>query len=107
MDKNKLGLFGLWLNIGGALMSAVSIKEYQGAYTKSLVSGIQYHYALISSIGVKIGLFLIILGFVFQIYEKRMKEGEKELLSTTIISFSFVTFIIYLVVNVIAVFLFY
>ena len=106
MTKKQIGTLGLVINSIGVLVSAVSIRESDG-YTESLRSGIQYHLASISSIGLKLGLFLIILGFVFQIYERGIKDGAKELTSTAVITYSFVTLLIYLLINFIAVFLFY
>lgn len=106
MDKNKIGIWGLVINSLGVLISAVSFREDPNVYTPSLRSGIQYHPALVSSIGFKLGLFLIILGFVFQIYGKVMKEGEKEPTPTMILTYSFVAFIVYVLINFFSAFLF-
>lgn len=106
MNRKQIGTWGLVINSLGVLISAVSIRESDG-YTESLRSGVHYHLASISLIGLKLGLFLIILGFVFQIYERGMKDGKKESTPTMIITYSFVTFIIYLLINFIALFLFY
>ena len=85
MRKEKVGIIGLLISSFGALVSALSFAENSGGYVKSSFSGIQYHIAIVSSYGFKIGLFLMILGFLFQILEKVYKENL-EISSSTLIA---------------------
>jgi hypothetical protein len=76
MSKDRIGITGLALSALGALISSVSLVQYQGSFVTSLQSGIQYHPAFISSVGFNIGLFLLILGFVLQIRERTMQKTD-------------------------------
>ncbi len=76
MKKRTVGVLGLIISSIGALFSAVSITEYSGSYIRSVSSGIQYHPAFISHYGFMLGLYLMTLGFSFQILEKMHPENE-------------------------------
>lgn len=68
-DPRIIGVLGLLTGSFGAIISALSLTAGDGNQT-SIVSGIDYHIALISDIGFKIGFFFLILGFVLQVIEK-------------------------------------
>lgn len=95
VSKHKIGVLGLWVSSVGALISSAAVIEDPNIVTISVTSGIGYHPVLVSSFGLKIGLLMVILGFVFQIYEKSMKDGEEWETSTVIFTYTFVTFLIY------------
>lgn len=86
LSPQTVGIFGLSCSSLGAIVLALSFTAGDGRQT-SIISGIDYHIALISDIGFKIGFYLIILGFVFQIiekiYEDKMQSISFDLLIIT------------------------
>ena len=75
MEKRVVGILGLMISSVGALFSAISITEYAGT-SISTSSGMQDHPAFISHYGFLLGLYLMILGFSFQILEKIHAEND-------------------------------
>ena len=72
MKTKYISILGLVINSIGALISVLSLTTSDGNVTSQ--SGIEYHIAVISDIGFRVGLYLLILGFLFQILEKLSKE---------------------------------
>jgi len=88
-------MFGLVMNVVGATILAISLTAGDGRQT-SPTTGIDYHVALISDWGFKLGLYLFLFGFACQILEKK-HDGEiinfKEMLLTfpvTLIAYTLV-----------------
>lgn len=87
LTPKVVGVFGLSLNAFGSIILAISLTAGDGRQT-SVVSGIDYHLALISDIGFKIGFYFLLFGFILQITEKIHIKEQKiklELLLTTIL----------------------
>jgi len=105
-QPRSIGIVGLICTSLGAIISVLSFTAGDGRQT-SPISGIDYHVALISNIGFKIGFYFMILGFVFQIIE-RIYEGKQENIKLNLLVTTFLLSVaIYLVgINFIARFLF-
>lgn len=68
-EPKNIGILGLFINSFGAIISTLSLTASDGRVSGSII-GFEYHIAVISDYGFKTGLYLLILGFLFQILEK-------------------------------------
>lgn len=91
MKSKTIGILGLAFCSLGAVLSAISFTAGDGRVTSEF-SGFDYHIPLMSDYGFKIGLFLLILGFLFQIVEK-INEPEKFVPSNRIITIVLISII--------------
>lgn len=74
--KNKyISIIGLISNSIGTFISVLSITAGNGMVI-SPATGFEYHIALISDYGFKIGLYLLIFGFLLQTSEKIYFENK-------------------------------
>lgn len=85
-SSNKICIWGLSISFIGAIITAVSFAPGDGRQT-SRILGIDYHLAIMNDYSFKIGLYLLILGFSFQVFGK---SSFKKI--SIIIIFSFVLY---------------
>ena len=69
-----LGLAGIIASGFGALITAISVGGYYGGGIESLVSGLHYELAYINVFVFRIGLTLLILGFLAQYFERTKQD---------------------------------
>ncbi len=87
------GLVGLCSNTLGAIILAISLTSGDG-YQESMRTGIEYHYALVSDIGVKVGIYLFVFGSVLQVIEKiNFKKSQKVSLPMIVLVTVFLYFV--------------
>lgn len=68
-SKNFIGMYGNIASLAGTIFLAQAASEYNGAYVEAL-NGRQFHPLFLDNVAFQLSLFLIILGFVFQIVER-------------------------------------
>ncbi len=101
IKRKNLSIIGLIISSLGAFISSLSFTEYLGSSITSNQTGIKYHPAFISSYGFKIGLFIMIWGFAFQIAEKLYKKETipyKDFL-ITFLSIAVIFFVLAIILN--------
>lgn len=76
-SKNNIGLYGNIASMVGTFYLAQASFEFNGAYVEAL-NGRQFHPLFLDNIGFQLSLFLIILGFAFQIVERFWESIPKE-----------------------------
>lgn len=79
MTGSTIGFLGLITNSIGALLLSVSVIGAPG-FTTGHTGGSAYKIAIVNDWGTDVGLKLIILGFIFQIFEKSLDRRSFSIL---------------------------
>lgn len=73
-SSKELGKLGVIVSAVGTLISALSFAESHGNETGQL-TGMKYSIPLVNDYGFKIGLTIVISGFILQYWEKTKENG--------------------------------